>query len=138
MNAEVDVAIIPAGTRLHLWDSKSKHISDAFFYSTGDLNVLVKKGHGPMYKLLQDLHHTGEEVLHHTDLNQLWNETKEAAKDLPFIRNLVTSDRVMNSLQEVTNLYQDVDAIFMAYGNEGKIALQFIHPGEHLNISYLQ
>lgn len=140
MDAIVDVIVIPEGVRLHLWDSKSKSISDAYFYSTGPLNVIIKKGHGPMYKLLQEIPYRGDisHQLDKTDFTQLWDDTKEVAKEIPLLRNLVKEDRVFNIASELSTIYDDIDAIYMAYTNDGKIALQFIHPGNTINPMDLQ
>jgi len=137
---EIEVITIPAGTRLNLWDGK--HITDAHFVSPVDLNVLVRRGHGSMYKLLQQIAYP-EDVpnrLDSNDLNQLWGETKEAFKSIPLVRNLVTSEgRFNDAISMVISQLQErdrIDAILMAYTYDGKVGLHFINRGNHFNTAF--
>ena len=134
---EIELITIPAGTRLNLWDGK--HITDAHFVSPADLNVLIRRGHGSMYNLLQRIAYP-EDVANRPDsgdLNQLWDETKEAFKSIPLVRNLVNNKgRFNDAISMVLSQAQGrsrIDAILMAYTHDGKIGLHFVKEGNALN-----
>lgn len=133
--AQVDVIVIPAGTRLNLWDSRTEGITDAHFVSSGDLRVLVRRGHGPMYKLLHQIAYP-EDVPNKPDtgdLAQIWDETKEVFKSIPLVRNLVKGeDRISSAVQYVASQAGRVDAILMAYTHDGKVGLHFVDEGARI------
>lgn len=108
---EIDIITIPAGTRLHLWDNND--ITDAHFISSGDLDVLVRKGHGPMYKLLQQ-YVSGE------------------IKNLPIVKDILHTD---DRIRYIADKYRSmVDAVMMAYTTDGKIGLLFIQEGSTIPV----
>lgn len=115
---EIDIITIPAGTRLHLWDNND--ITDAHFISSGDLDVLVRKGHGPMYKLLQQ--YVGGEI-----------------KNLPIVKDILhTDDRIRYIANTLADKYRSmVDAVMMAYTTDGKIGLLFIQEGSTIPVDEL-
>lgn len=138
---EVKVVTIPAFTRLYLWDTKSEKIGDTHFVSSGDLNVLVRQGHGPMYRLLQQYAHPENQSnkRNSKDLSQIWDETKEAFKSMPFVRNFVRDDTMEQAISEiVSNFDSEVDAILMAYSNDGKVGIHFVEEGSLPNLALLR
>lgn len=135
---EIDVVSIPAGTRLHLWNDKAENISDAHFISTGDLNVLVRRGHGPMYRLIQQYIYP-EDIPNKADtadLSQIWDETKDVFRSMPIVRNLVRNeDKVTQAISQLSSRFNNVDAVLMAYTHDGKVGLHFVEQGINPDIS---
>lgn len=136
---ELEIVTIPAGSRLNLWDNNTKGITNAHFVSSGDLQVLIKRGHGPMYKLLQQIAHpesaTGK--FDNDEFNQIWDETKEAFRSMPIIRNLVDNKDHLNDAitMALSRINMDVDAILMAYDQQNRIGLYFVNEGIEVNHS---
>lgn len=122
---EIDIITIPAGTRLHLWDNND--ITDAHFISSGDLDVLVRKGHGSMYKLLQQ--YVGDES----------NRVIDEIKNLPIVKDILhTDDRIRYIANTLADKYRSmVDAVMMAYTTDGKIGLLFIQEGSTIPVDEL-
>lgn len=122
---EIDIITIPAGTRLHLWDNND--ITDAHFISSGDLDVLVRKGHGSMYKLLQQ--YVGDES----------NRVIDEIKNLPIVKDILhTDDGIRYIANTLADKYRSmVDAVMMAYTTDGKIGLLFIQEGSTIPVDEL-
>lgn len=122
---ELDIITIPAGTRLHLWDHGD--ITDAHFISSGDLNVLVRRGHGSMYRMLQEY------------VDASTNQLVNGIKHLPLVRDVLHPDtKIEQAIDSITAAYRNhVDAIMMAYTKDGKIGLLFIQEGSDVPVQTL-
>jgi hypothetical protein len=138
---EVEVFTISSGTRLNLWDPKTEKITDAHFVNTGDLQVLIRRGHGSMFNLLKQIAYP-EDVhgkRNSGDFSQLWNETKEAFKSIPLVKDVMSDKgRFQDALSMVLNSQAGrIDAILMAYtpGENGKIGLYFVDEGVRIDPS---
>lgn len=128
--SELEVMTIPADTRLHLWDIKSRSITDPHFVSSGELRVLIKRGHGPLYGYIQQLLSSNS--------SQLWDETKDALRSVPLVKNFMHDSGHIHSVMSRLRDQYDVDALFMAYTNDGKVGLYFVHHGNDPDIHLLR
>lgn len=121
---ELKVVTIPAGTTAYLFDWKWKKMPDQHFVLTGDTDVLVRKGYGPVYSLLEKSIKKGD----------LLEDIKT------YLVNLYTGEdrgRTTSLLQDLRDEVHDVDAVLMAIDGK-KIGLVYLHKGEDPDLMYLR
>jgi hypothetical protein len=132
---QLDVVVVPADTRLYLWNGTS--MSKDHFITTGDLNLLVKRNHGPMASFIAQLS-TPDTKSSNNSLSNLWSEVKNAFRDLPVVRDIVKDDK-NDDIYNYLMRHFDEDAIFMAYSSsDGKVAVKFFNEGANPDITSLR
>lgn len=124
MMDELKIVTIPAGTTAHLFDWKRKSISDQHFVLGSDTDVLIRRGYGPVYSLLEKKIKNGD----------LLNDIKS------YLINLykgVDSEYSLSFLSDLKEEVEDVDAVLMATDDK-RIGLLYLHKGENPDLMYLR
>jgi hypothetical protein len=123
--SQLHIVTVPAGTELYLWDIKNAKMSDSHFVTMGDMDVVVRKGHGPVTSLLEKYIKNGDII----------SEVKNYFMDLYKGRQSPLTD-IISHLREEIN---DVDALLMATseGKNPKAAVLFLHDGNMPNLDML-
>jgi hypothetical protein len=93
--------------------------------SAGPIDVLVRKGHGPVYSLLEE----------YIKSPNLIEEAKNYLVSLYQKTRHHIIDDIHNAIQDME---EHVDAILMARTCDGKIGLLYLEKGERPDISALQ
>lgn len=128
---ELEVIVIPPGVELHLFDVVKKEIVRPHFISTGPLNVLVRRDHGPLYNLLKSYFTS-------TDFLSSLKSMMYDLKSLYQTGGDTEINKIIDILYEQVGMIQDVDALYMASTTDGKVGLTFIHRGEKPDLTQLR
>lgn len=113
---------IPSGTMCNLWDKDN--ITKSHFILTDDITVLVKRGHGPLASFIKHM----SSPMH----DKWWN-------NISFVNNMLNKDESSDDIYSyLADKYIDASAIFMAFSNDGRIALKYLDKGIKPDISLLK
>jgi len=125
---ETEVVVIPCGTHLHIWDSIDESVSRCHFVSTSELNMVIKRGHGPMFGFIKEcLNPMKRRSLCTDDFMHMMGKVPglNAWVDVP--------DPYQPVINEIACYYTDADIILMAAKCDGLMAVKFLNNGNKIN-----